>query len=309
MDELVLAHGSRLALDDGKLVELVDRRGHRHARLAWRDGALSSAMVWGAPGAAPLAVAPAIVADPVLGACHALSCGARMAAIDWARPRRIPAIDRPDRIPAGAGTMLLDVIALCAASAEIEALGYDGPYPTHALWSSLVQCFRARAGVDAGVDAFVAGEPVSFAPAPFERVWLDERVWIQLRGWLERASIDGRDYARDDAAARRLVANPDDGGARAELWIGDAPYAAIARFDARGELVARGAPPALTSGVIGREFPPPLVAVLAELIGDSAPAPLTASVRSIVASARLAWGISASISRASIITIASARRS
>ena len=84
----MLAHGTRLGLDGGKLIEIADRRGHRLARIAWRDGRMSSAMVWGGPGAALVVVSPALIAHPVLGDCHSLSCGALMAAIDWAAPPR-----------------------------------------------------------------------------------------------------------------------------------------------------------------------------------------------------------------------------
>ncbi len=291
MDEVVLAHGTRLGFAGARLVDVIDRAGHRLAHLAWRDSHLSSAMVWGAPGAAPLGVSPALVAHPVLGPAHALSCGAVMAAIEWAAPRTLPAIDRPATLPPGAGTMLLDVVALLAEHADVETLRYHGPYPTHALWSSLGQCFRA----DGGVDAFVVGARVDFAPAPFERVWFGApgaaRGWVQLRDGVERVSIDGRDFATG-AGARRLVRDPDDATGRvaAEFWIGDAPLARLAVFDARGEVVdGPHAPPPVASSVLGLEFPAPLRAVLAELIADGAPAPLADEVRAVIASSRLSW--------------------
>jgi len=281
----VLTHGTRLVLDGGRVAEVIDREGHRLARIAWRGGRISSAMVWGDLAAPPVGISAAIVAHPVLGDAHALSCGAVMSAIDWSSPTRIPAIDRPAAIPAGAGTMLLDLIALCAMRAGVASLAYEGPYPTHALWGSLAQCFTTGGSVD----DFVRGAPVSFAPAPFERVWVHERVWVQLRDGIERANVLGADFAPDHAA-RRLVRISDDDTIAAELWIGDAPHAQLARFDRRGALIdGPTMPPPFSSGVLGREFPPPLRAALAELVADHAPHPLAAAVRDVVAGARLAW--------------------
>jgi hypothetical protein len=278
VDEVVLTHGTRLVLDGGRVGEVIDRRGRRLARIAWRDGVMSSAMVEG------VVVSDAIVAHPVLGPAHALSCGAVMSAIDWTSPRRIPAIDRPAAIPPGAGTMLLDLIALCASRAGVASLRYDGPYPTHALWGSLAQCFSPRGSMA----AFVAGAPVDFAPAPFERVHVHSRAWVQLRDALERASIDGRDYARG-SSARRLV-DLDDGTIAAEFWIGDAPLARLAIFDGRGDLLGEpAAPPPFASSVIGRDFPPPLRDALADLVADLAPSPLTSAVRDLIASTPLRW--------------------
>jgi hypothetical protein len=287
MDEVALAHGTRLVFDGERLSEVIDRHGHRLARIAWRDGVLSSAMVWGEPGSAPVVISDAIVAHPVLGDSHALSCGAVMSAIDWARPARIPAIDRPAAIPGGAGTLLLDLIALSAARAGVAALRYDGPYPTHALWGSLATCFRTSGSER----DFVAGGAASidFAPAPFERVHVHARAWVELRDGLERASIDGLRYGICSRGAHRLV-RVSDSELAAELWIGDAPLARVAVFDARGELISPPrAPDVYDSPVLGRAFPPPLTAELAELVADAVPAPLADAARAFVSASRLAW--------------------
>jgi hypothetical protein len=208
-----------------------------------------------------------------------------MSAIDWASPARIPAIDRPATIPPGAGTMLLDLIALCASRAGVASLAYDGPYPTHALWGSLAQCFRVESG---SIEDFLAGRVVRFAPAPFERAHVHARAWVQLRDTLERASIDGRDYPRGPGA-RRLI-DLGGGDTAAEFWIGDAPLARLAVFDARGSLIAGpDAPPPFASSVLGRDFPPPLREALAELVADDAPGPLAAIVREIIARTPLRW--------------------
>src|SRR5262245_38278819 len=91
----------------------------------------------GAAGPHALVVEPA-EADPVFGRAHpiALVRGGRSerlttcTPIDWRAPRRIPAIAAPGSLPPGAGTVLLDVLAILAADAGVTALRYAGPYPT-----------------------------------------------------------------------------------------------------------------------------------------------------------------------------------
>ena len=298
MEEVVLAHGTRIRLDAGRLAGVVDRRDHVLATLTWDGDRLDHVAIAVRPAATgPAAEDTLLIAGrayhhAVLGPATAIerrtAAGAprvalaSMAAIDWARPGRIPAIDAPRALPAGAGTMVLDLIALAASRAGVASVRYDGPYPTHALWTSLRQCFEPS-GPERAFPA------VDLAPAPSERVWLDDRIWIQLRERLERVAIDGRDFGAPPAA-RRLVPDGDEGGWAAELWIGDARWAQVARFDARGELVAGPhEPPELDSNVLGHDFPPPLRAALADLVaGDSTPA-LGASIRAIVTGAPMRW--------------------
>ena len=178
--------------------------------------------------------------------------------------------------------MVLDLIALAASFAEIPALRYDGPYPTRALWLSLSQCFHPSGPEEAFPE-------VDLAPAPFERVWLDDRIWIQLRDRLERVAIDGRDYTAPPAV-RRLVPDGDEGGWAAEIRIGDARWHQVARFDARGELVTGpDDPPALDSSVLDHDFPAPLRAALADLVADTAAQALGDSIRAVVTGTPLRW--------------------
>jgi hypothetical protein len=298
MDEEVLPHGTRIRLDQGRLAGVVDRRDHTLATLTWDDGGRAELVIPARPAApAPagedrLLVSGRLHEHPVLGPAHLIEHQAApgaprvpvasMAAIDWARPGRIPAIDDPGELPAGTGSMVLDLTALAASFAELPALRYDGPYPTRALWRSLAQCFHPSGPEDAFPE-------VDLAPAPFERVWLDERIWIQLRDRLERVAIDGRDYTAPPAV-RRLVPDGDDGGWAAEIWIGDARWHQVARFDVRGELVTGpDDPPALDSSVLDHDFPAPLRAALADLIADTAAPALGDSIRAVVTGTPLRW--------------------
>lgn len=221
-----------------------------------------------------------------------------MTALDWARPTEIPAIAAPARLPPGAGSAILNVVALLARSAGVAALRYAGPYPTSALWRSLARSFRC----DADEAAFTAGAldravrvardaiPIDFVPDPHERLAIP-RGFVELRGGIERAVLDRVGYEPGGSPAR-LVPGPDgaDGGRHCEIWFGDACYARVATLAPDGAVVAGPHPiPACTSPVLGRSFPLALQGALAELVGDAVPAPLAADARALCAAGTLAW--------------------
>ena len=271
-----------------RIVDL--RTGFVWAELVWHDDELQALRV---PGAI---VHRVTLHHPLLGAAAPISTPdgtplTVISAVDWARPTRIPAIAAPAKLPPGAGGVILNVLALLAERAGVRALRYAGPYPTAALYHSLLRSFRTTA-TEA---AFTAGAlpratgldrdelPFDFVPAPHERVAIPHGH-VELRDGLERAVIEGVAYARDGVGSTRLVDH------RAEVWFGDARYARIASFDAAGTLVDGPHPvPASTSPVLGREFPPALRAALAELVADAVPAPLAADARSFVAAQPLHW--------------------
>jgi hypothetical protein len=260
----------------------------------WLPGVLDREVSVGGP----------VEAHPVLGPVQAIRVGqgdgepivARVAATDWTRPARLPAIDAPARVPASAGTALLNVLAIAAQVAG-RTLRYAGPYPTAALWATLRQCFRAPAGADeaaftAGVleRALVgaAGEvPIDLTPAPFERVQVAARAVVHLRDGVERLYLGGQAWV--PGGVRRLVAAGE--GVRAELWIGGAPWAEVAVLDRDGRLVAGPRPlPAVRSAALGRAFPPELRQALGELMSDGEPPLLAAAMREVLRDLEITWG-------------------
>ena len=301
-----MRHGTQVSLEDGLPVEIRDRSGCVHASLTWEAGRLLAAMFPARPATQAssevVAITGECVPHAVLGAAHRVLRSvspdapsthvASCAAVDWARPGRIPAIDRPAELPAGVGTAIMNVLALLAARAGVTALRYVGPYPTMALWSTLGECFRARGGAEEFLDgaevralrAETAEVAVDFAPAPFERVVVAPNVWTQLRDGVERASIGDRSYARG-AAVRRLV---DGDGVAAQIWLAGEPWHEVARFDADGSLRAGPFPrPAVAAG---GAFPPALVDALAELCAEGEPALLAPAMREALAATPIAWG-------------------
>ncbi len=251
----------------------------------------------------PVIVAAA-PAHPLLGPVHAITAGAApvafVGAVDWRRPARIPAIDAPARVPGGAGTLLLDLLAIAARAAG-TTLRYAGPYPTAALWASLATCFRAPAGLDVGeftreaMARAMRGDdsplPHEFTPAPFERVRVAPRAVVHLRDGVERLYLGGVAWQAPapGAGARRLIRDGDE--TRAVLWLADQLWADVARLDARGRLVdGPHALPPVASAVLGKPFPPALAAALVELVAEDEPPLLAVTMREIARELPLVWG-------------------
>jgi hypothetical protein len=290
-------HGTRYQEDGGRLVRVIDRTGVVHAELRWREGrgddasdasdALDRLTV---PGAV---VQGEVISHPLLGAAHAVG-ETTMTALAWARPTEIPAIAEPGRLPLGAGGALLNTIAVLARRAGVPALRYAGPYPTAALWRTLMRSFRC----DADPAAFTAGaldralrvarDPIAidFVPAPNERLAI-AGGFVELRDHVERVVIDGVTYEPDGSPARLIAAGA---GQHCEVWLGDAAYARVATLAPDGALIAGPHPiPACESAVIGRAFPPALRAAIAELVADAVPAPLAGAARAACAARAVRW--------------------
>lgn len=308
-----LRHGSRLAFEEGKLVRIEDRHGAEQVALAWDGDVLVGMEV---PGPRATLVRGERVAHLLFGEAHpivvspAAEPATWVGAIDWARPEQIPPIEHPARLAAGAGTTILNTIAGLAELAGVERLHYAGPYPTSALWGSLLQSFRtdgdeAMFTADAlarAARADMSPVPIGFAPAPFERVRSGDVV-VQLRDTVERVLVGGEAYV-PGSGVRRLVR--DDGWA-AELWLGGARYARIATVDAEGALVdGPHVIPPPDSPVVGQVLPPPLLDALGGLIADLLPAPLAVRAPEVLAGLHVVWGdagASAARDRGSVVIV------
>jgi hypothetical protein len=293
----------------GRVIRVVDRDGAVHAELAWApepaDAARVTVRLGPGDGDRALIVEPP-VDDPVFGRAHPIAIGAADGSgslrrvttctpIDWRAPRRIPAIAAPGALPPGAGSALLDLIAVLAEAAGVAALRYAGPYPTAGLWQALAHSFRTTGDVE----RFTAGAaeralrlahdeiPIDFAPAPFERAWIHGGEVHIRDDRIARVRLGGVAYTPDGSPGR-LVA--DGAGWAAEVWFGDAAWARIATLSADGRVVdGPHPPPACTSAVIGRRFPPELRAALAELVADVVAPPLAAAARGVLADEDVAW--------------------
>jgi hypothetical protein len=195
---------------------------------------------------AGLAISRAVVPHALLGEAHAISRDGRvlthMTPLDWDRPTEIPAIAAPGALPAGTGGAIMNAIAERAVAACVPSLRYAGPYPTPALYRSLLRSFRAshdEATFTRDLLARIASLArteiaVDFTPAPHRRIPHAHGV-SEVRDGLERTSIDGVTYERpvqrDDRCAHVGTAHSDDRHAHVGTAHSD---------DRRADVVSRG---------------------------------------------------------------------
>jgi hypothetical protein len=216
------ASGSAIALPHGTVVTRSaagrrlrerDRHGHDLARLEWRgDGALARASTR-IPDGSWLTIEPRATADAPWGLSDRLwHRGAPLTvfqALDYTRIGFIPALAEPGRLPPGAGTAVLNLIAGLAADQGGQPLAYRGPYPGEQLFLALLESFRHEDGEGDPLGAFMNAR-LTWLPAPHERVAGDSGIWIQLRDGIEKVVWEGRPYVRPLCqgirrhAARRL---------------------------------------------------------------------------------------------------------
>ena len=153
-DDPPLSAGRRGALvgyaADGprrRLVEL-DRRGHLIAACRWReDGGLAWAKCLSAAGDW-IGVEPGAGAPRAWGRSDAVWRLAPDApwepreaitvfeAVDWERLEHIPPLAEPARLPAHAGTTVLDLLAGLMKDQGLARVRYRGPYPSEALFTA-----------------------------------------------------------------------------------------------------------------------------------------------------------------------------
>lgn len=230
------------------------------------------------------------VSHPLLGRAHVIENAGRpitaMSEIDWDAPREIPAIAEPRALPPGSGTLLLNDLAERAQRAGVQKLRYAGPYPTHALFASLLRSFRTtgsvedftRDALDRAIRIARDEVPIDFTPAPFAR-----RGDVDVRdGKVDRVRVDGVTYDTEEQpfSLARLV---DD---TALLTVG-IPIALVAKLD--GETIVEVQPiPTFETAANGTELPQALRDELAD-VGDLVPAPLVDDVSRAIATRSTRW--------------------
>lgn len=238
-----------------------------------------------------------VVEHPLLGDAHLILANGEpitaMSALDWARPTRIPTVAEPRALPRGSGSLLINEIALRAQRAGVNTLRYAGPYPTPALFATLLRSFRTDAS-EAEFSADVLGRamrlardevPIDFRPAPFARRAMPYG-WIDERDGIERAWIGNVLYDRDGTVGSiaRLA------GHDAVLAFGEAVWTKIATLADDGALAGDAQPiPPLASDVVGKAFPRELKEQFAALVADAVPKPLAHDAREVILARPVVW--------------------
>jgi hypothetical protein len=281
----------------GRRIGERDRWGGHVARLAWRaDGALDAASVR-LPDGAWLVVQPRAGHDPRWGRSDVLYLEddaaplTHFAAVDWAAIDAIPPLAEPARLPAGAGTAVLNVIAALAADQGRTGLPYRGPYPTEQLFAALLEAFRweGEDTPDGPLATFMAGG-LTWTPAPFTRAFTPEGACVQSRERIEKVVWRGRTYARADwqgverhTAHRVLDA---DGRVSCLLWALGAALETHLILTSDGAVVSAHDPQ--RAGAIEPIGPEIVAGLVAVVMASSAP-PLAGALRAVAADLSFAW--------------------
>jgi hypothetical protein len=281
-----------------RILEL-DRAGALAAVLRWTEDALAEASVR-VPDGRWVTIEPRaqrgssdrlwLGAHPGLGNAVVV---ATFDAVDYTAVRAIPVLADPSRLPPGAGTTVLNLLASLAEDQQRRGLRYAGPYPTEQLFLALLESFRYVATPEA-VDplaAFIQGE-LAWDPAPHERATEEDGLVVQRRDRVEKVVWEGRTYYRADwqgiarHAPRRI--RDDAGDVVCSLWALGGSVEDHLRLSADGRLLAVVAPassPSPGARPLGDAITRGVVATIA---GTCIPA-LAPSVRAIALDLTLAW--------------------
>ena len=274
----------------------------RSTVVEWRaDGALGAASVL-IPDGSWVVIEPRAALDhpwgPVDRLWHAATPGLRreeatpltlLTAVDWAHPASIPTAEEPARIPAGGGTAVLNLLASLARERGVARLTYDGPFPSEALFLSLLESFHPDT-VEEPLACFRRGT-LAWVPAPFAASF-DGDVYLQWRERIEKVVWRGRAYYREQwgAVRRRAPLRVDDTahGVRCALWALGEP------IEEHLVLAADGTRRPLLAATSGDEPARPLRAairdgVMAIVVARSA-APLAQAIRDVAASLAFTCG-------------------
>ena len=271
-----------------------DRRGRPSATLVWRaDAALESASVR-IPDGSWVSIEPRAGDDAPWGPYDRLWRGADadareesltvFSAVEWARIATIPLLAEPARLPAGAGTAVLNLLATLAREQDIPRLAYHGPYPTEALFLALLECFRPEPAGGDLLARFMAND-LAWVPAPFTASF-EDTAYVQWRdARVEKVVWQSRTYFRADwGTVRRhapLRVHDEDDGVRCSLWAFGSPLAHHLVLDPDGtpHVVARGE---ASAGHARRLTPSVRDGLIALVVALSAP-PLAAPLRDVAA--------------------------
>lgn len=281
-----------------------DRSGHLMQALRWEaDGGLRWAKCRTA-GGGWIGVEPGAATHPAWGrsdrvwllrggepweAERALTV---FQSVDWALPDFIPPLAEPARLPAGAGTALLNLLSGLMKDQGRPAVRYRGPYPSESLFTALLESFRYDPRAAAPLERFLDEGDLDWLPAPFEAHLAAPGVWVQLRHEVEKVVLGGMAFYRPDwQGVRRReprVVRFEGDRVICSLWALGQSVEDRLVLSASGEVLERPAPAA--SGGAPAPLAPVWTSALADLIArESAPA-LGGAIREVLEALTLEWG-------------------
>ncbi len=286
-----------------RLLQL-DRRGHLIAAFRWApDGTLRWAKCL-IPGRRWIGIEPGGATHPAWGPSdrvwlledddawsprEPITC---FQSLDYGRPDFIPPLAEPRRLPPGAGTAILNVVAGLMKDQGASGVRYRGPYPTEQLFTALLECFRYDAREALPLERFLADRALDWQPAPFETHHVAPWVSVQLRHEVEKVMADGVAFYRTQwqGVMRRepRVVRGEGDRVICSLWALGGPLQDVLILDRSGEVLEVPAPPPDPGPPA--PLPPVWPTALGALITrESAPA-LAGAIREAVSALELEWG-------------------
>ena len=298
--------GSLIGYDPDARRRLVqfDRRGNLMAALRWRDdGALGWAKCRTSSGDW-IGIEPGTATHPGWGASDRVwqldaspPWAPREAitvfqSLDYARLDRIPPLAEPGRLPPGAGTAVLDLLAGLMKDQGVSRVRYRGPYPTEQLFTALLESFRYDPDASDPLARFMDGGALDWLPAPHERHLVAPGTCVQLRQEIDKVVWSGVAFYRADwqGVIRRepRVVRTEGERVVCSLWAFGRPIEDRLVLDRAGEVLeARTSAPAHATAA---PLPPVWAPALAELIVRESAPPLARAIHAAIAELRLEWG-------------------
>ncbi|HEX9409711.1 MAG TPA: hypothetical protein VGA23_08680 [Methylomirabilota bacterium] len=281
-----------------------DRHGHLIAACHWKaDGSLRWARCRSADGRW-VGVEPVADEHPAWGSSdrvwlldgeepwRPLEPLSVFRALDWTQLDHIPPLAEPRRLPPGAGSAVLNLMASLMKDQGIARVRYRGPFPSEQLFTSLLEAFRHDPTQALPLERFLADGGLDWLPAPFESHHVAPWVTVQLRQSIDKVVADGVIFYRPEwqGIKRREARVIRDEGERVicSLWALGGPLEDRLILDRSGEILE--APPARAPEVSPAPLPPVWNSALGDLISrESAPA-LGPAIVEVLRGTELEWG-------------------
>jgi len=213
-------------------------------------------------------------------------------ALDWSRLDHIPPLAEPRRLPPGAGSAVLNLLASLMKDQGLARARYRGPFPSEQLFTSLLESFRHDPAQTLPLERFLADGGLDWLPAPFESHQVAAWVTVQLRQHIDKVVADGVTFYRSEwqGIKRREPRVIRDEAERVvcSLWALGGPLEDRLTLDPSGEIL--DAPPARAPEVPPAPLPPVWNSALGDLISrESAPA-LGPAIVEVLRETPLEWG-------------------
>ena len=281
-----------------------DRHGHLIAACHWKaDGSLRWARCRSADGRW-VGVEPGVDEHPAWGASdrvwlldgdepwRPVEPLSVFRALDWAQLDHIPPLAEPRRLPPGAGSAVLNLLASLMKDQGLARVRYRGPFPSEQLFTSLLEAFRHDPTQALPLERFLADGGLDWLPAPFESHHVAPWVTVQLRQDIDKVVADGVIFYRPvwQGIKRREPRVIRDEGERVicSLWALGGPLEDRLILDRSGEIL--DAPPVRAPEVPPAPLPPVWNSALGDLISrESAPA-LGPTIAQVLQDTKLEWG-------------------